>query len=70
MANLPAEIDQTWKSWISSTLGMSINSVKHSDISICLGVASIKIETQSLKIGIVVNKQRNVKIKVHIGSTI
>ena len=47
---------------------MSMSSLKHSVMSRCLGVASMRMETQSLKIGIVVNRHRIVKMKVQIGS--
>ena len=44
--------------------------MKSLSISIWEGAASIKIIAQSLKIGIVVNKHKIAKIKVHIGSAI
>ena len=68
IAIFPTERHHTWKSWISSTLSMSIKSLNNSVTLISLGAASIRITMQSLKIGMVVNRQRKVNIMVHAGS--
>lgn len=69
MDSLPAESVHTWKSWISSTSSNESTSVKHWTTSMSLGVASMRMETQSLKMGMVVKMHRNVNRKVQMGST-
>lgn len=67
--SLPAESVQMWKSWISSISSKESTSVKHCTTSMSLGVASMRMDTQSLKIGMVVKMHRKVNRKVQMGST-
>ena len=69
MDSLPIDKVHTWKSWISSTSSRLSTSWKHSITSTSFGVASMRMDTQSLKMGMVVKMHRIVKMKVQIGST-
>ena len=64
----PPARDQQWKSCTSSTVLSLTMSLYNYSVSISLGVASIIILTQSLKIGTVVKRTSTEKMYVQIGS--